>query len=854
MLNKICFTLAFILSGLISFAQTNNSNLPVVDYTEPKDYTLADVKITGVQYLDTKVLLSMSGLTVGQKITIPGDFITKIMDKFWNHGLFSDVKIIASKIEGDKIWLEIQLIERPRLSRLVINGLRKGDVDKLNEKLGIKPGSQVTSNVINTIETIVKKFYREKGFLNATVNIIQTKDTMALNRVFLTAEVDKGKKVKIASVEFIDNNQFTDKRLRRVLKKTKQKSINIFRASKFIEKEYKEDQSKLVDFYTKNGYRDYSLVHDSMVVISNKRIAIYLKVHEGNQYHIRSIKWVGNTKYPDEILDKVLKMKKGDVYDQVSLEKRLSSDEDAVSSLYLDNGYLFFQLVPVEAKIEGDSIDLEMHIAEGTQATIKNIIIAGNTKTNEHVIRRELDTYPGDLFSKSNIISSVRKLAQLGHFDPEKISPEPLPNVSDNTVDIAYKLEEKPNDQLEVSGGWGAGMLIGTLGIKFSNFSVRNLFNLHEWRPVPSGDGQTLSLRVQSNGTYYKAYSMSFTEPWFGGKKPNSFSFSLYRTVQSPARTTLLQTSAQNFKVTGGSVGLGHRLHWPDPNFFINNELAYENYKLNNWSGYFTFSNGTSRNLSFKTTLMRNTVDQPIYPRGGSSFSVSLQITPPYSLFRKENYWLLDPYQRANLSEAEIYQKEQANRYAWIEYHKWTFRAQWYNTLYKNLVLYFNTQFGYLGFFNRALGYSPFGGYTLGGDGFSGYNFYGKETIGLRGYKNETVTPQTQSYYYTAAGERQVSTAAVANIYTKITMELRYPVIMEQSATIYGLAFLEAGNSWYNFENYNPFTLRRSAGVGVRAFLPMFGLLGVDWGYGFDPIPGLSESKGQFHFVIGQQF
>ena len=599
------------------------------------------------------------------------------------------------------------------------------------------------------------------------------------------------------------------------------------------------------------------MLNDSIVVLSDNRIALYIRIHEGDQYHIRSIKWVGNTKYPNEILDRVLKMKKGDVYDQVALDKRLMSDEDAVSSLYLDNGYLFFQLTPIEAQIDNDSIDLEMHIYEGHQATIKNIFITGNTKTNEHVVRRELDTYPGDLFSKANIISSVRRLAQLGHFDPEKISPEPLPNQADNTVDIAYKLEEKPNDQLTVSGGWGAGMLVGTLGIKFSNFSVRNILNLKAWRPVPSGDGQTLSLNVQSNGTYYKAYSMSFMEPWFGGKKPNSFSFSLYHTIQTPPSYSLLQTGSQSFKVSGASIGIGRRLRWPDPNFTLSNELAFENYNLKNWSGYFLFSNGSSKNLSFKTTLMRNTTDQPIYPRSGSLFMVSLQITPPYSAFQKKDFWVLSPSDRRDLSDADIYQREQANRYQWIEYHKWSFKGTWYNQIYQKLVLSFNSQFGYLGYFSRNLGYSPFEGYTLGGDGMAGmggYQNYGQETIGLRGYENNSVTPTILSYYYNSSG-RQTSSISIANIYNKITFELRYPIIMQPSATIYGLAFLEGGNSWYHAEDFNPFSIKRSAGVGLRAFLPMFGLLGVDWGYGFDAIPGRpGANKSQFHFVMGQQF
>jgi outer membrane protein insertion porin family len=817
----------------------------------------------------------MSGLVVGKKITVPGEMITKVVEKFWDQGIFDDVKVIASKIEGDKIWIEIHLKERPRLSSLQLKGLKKSEVEDLNEKLGIKSGSQVTDNVMNTIQFIVKNYFKEKGFINTAINFEQVKDSVFPNKVHLIVNIDKKEKVKILKIAFYGNESFTNKRLRKALKKTKQKDLNIFTGSKFIESKFKEDKKKLLDFFKKNGYRDYRYISDSIEVIDDKYIALHIKIHEGKKYYLRNIKWVGNTKYPSEYLDQLLMMKKGDVYDQVAFNKRLSMDEDAVQSLYLDNGYLFSNIDVVETPVGSDSIDLEMRITEGRQASINRIIITGNEKTNEHVIRRELRTRPGDLFSKSAIMRSVRDLNQLGFFNPEKIEPVPLPNVSDGTVDIQYKLEEKSSDQLEVSGGWGASMLVGTIGLRFNNFSARNLFKGKAWRPVPSGDGQSLSLRAQSNGSYYKAYSMTFTEPWFGGKKPNSFSFSLYYNVQNSSSTGYFDKNPdKSFKVSGASIGLGRRLRWPDDNFTLYNELSYQNYSLKNWyQGNFIFTDGVSQNLSFKTQFGRNTTDQPIYPRSGSNFSLSLQLTPPFSLFKKKNFWIKqyspneegEFYNEARIANEKagttvtskdqiIFNKQQEIKYKWVEYHKWNFKGTWYTRLYKDLVLSFNSQIGYLGFYSRNLGYSPFEGFVLGGDGFSGYSLYGKETIGLRGYENESLTASKLTKYYSGGQESQYYTK-VSNLYQKVTMELRYPITLQPSATIYALAFLEGGNSWYDFEKYNPFAIKRSAGIGIRAFLPMFGLLGIDWGYGFDEVPGNPAANGsQFHFVIGQQF
>ncbi len=854
---KLILTLFFIVH-FVHAQNTDSTKLSIIDYSEAKEYIIQGVKVSGVQFLDTKILLSMSGLVVGRKITLPGEEISKVVDKFWDQGLFSDVKIIASKIEGDKVWLDIQFKERPRLTRLIIKGVKKSEADDLNDMYKIKPGNQVTDNVINTLVNLTKKHFREKGFYNTSVLVSQVPDSLSKNKVYLTLTIDKKKKVRIKKIVFEGNSKFTQSRLRRALKKTKQISWNIIKPSKFIEKDFKEDKVKLKDFYSKNGYRDFSIISDSISFISENRINLKIKIHEGDQFHFRKITWIGNTIYPSEILDKVLILKKGDIYDQVTFDKRLNSDDDAVHNLYYDNGYLFSNLNPVEARIENDSIDLDIYITEGRQATINKINITGNTKTNENVIRRELLTRPGDLFSRTNIVTSVRRLAALGNFDPEKIQPEPLPNPSDGTVDIEYKLVEKANDQLEISGGWGYQSLIGSVGLKFNNFSTAGLFKGKEWRPIPAGDGQSVAIRLQTNGSWMRTMSFSFVDPWFGGKKPNSFSFGVSNQVydQTHGVSTLLSSNnSGKFKMTSLSVGLGRRLKWPDDNFQLVNNLSYQHYLLDNYNqSWFTFSNGNSNTISFGTTFSRQTLDQPIYPRSGSMVSIGLQITPPFSVFKSQNFWLLSPTQSVNLTPSQIFNEEQTNKYQFIEYHKWSYRGIWVNELAKNLVLYFNSQFGYLGYFSRNLGYSPFEGYVLGGSGMTWNTLGGREIIALRGYADQTVTPQTRvAYYYNNI--LSYRTSSMANLYEKLTFELRYPISLQPSATIYVESFLEAGNSWLRYEDFNPFILKRSAGIGIRAFLPMVGAIGIDWGYGFDPIPNNpTANHGQFHFTMGQTF
>ncbi|HOA08848.1 MAG TPA: outer membrane protein assembly factor BamA [Tenuifilaceae bacterium] len=825
MLKSKIFLLLLLLSSVSALAQE-----PSFSYEVPKKYCVKEVRVSGIKFLNPDVLVSVSGISVGDSILVPGDAVTKAIKKLWSQGLFSDIKISATKIENSDIYLDIFLQEQPRISSINFVGVRKGEVSDLKEKLKLRNGSQLTESILENSVEIIRKHYRTKGFLNVDVNPIQENDTALANMVKLTFDIRKNERVKIDQITFDGNTAFTDARLRKSLKKIHRRDINIFKSAKFIQSDYDESKDNLIAFYNENGYRDSKILKDSVFTLNNKRIGINFLVHEGPQYHIRSISWIGNTKLPSEALTAILGMKKGDVYDKTLLEKRLFTDDNSISTVYMDDGYLFFNLDPVESQIQNDSVDLEMRIYEGDQATINKVLIVGNTKTNEHVIRRELWTKPGYLFSKSEITRTIRELGQMGHFDPEKLDVQPMPNPAEGTVDLKYVVEEKANDQLEISGGWGNKMFVGTVGIRFTNFSVRRLFDKEAWRPVPSGDSQSLSLRASTNGTYYKAFSFSFTEPWLGGRKPTNFSFSVYHTIQNGGVDYFYQTSDKYFKVTGASVGIGTRLKWPDDYFSIYNEISYQNYNLKDWTGYFLFSNGQSNNLSYKISLTRNSTDQVIYPRTGSNLSLSLQITPPYSLFNGKNY--------SAFSGSE--------KYKWIEYHKWTGRIQWYVPLVEKLVLYSNFQFGIMGYFNSDIGHSPFEGFDVGGDGMSGYNLYGKETIGLRGYKNGSLTP------YTLIDGSYVGDG---HVYDKYTVEIRYPLTLNPQAAIYLLTFFEAGNAWRDASEFNPFNVHRSAGIGARMFLPMLGMLGIDWGYGFDKIPDNPDAhKGQFHFIIGMPF
>lgn len=797
-------------------------------FNAPKKYVIADVSVAGVKYYNTDQIIAISGLLSGDTITIPSEANAMAMKKLWANGMFADVKLNAKKVEGDRIFLEIYLKERPRIVGYSIQGVKKGDQDDLKEKLSLRRGSEFSEFVQNRSVDLIKKFYIEKGFRNVEVKVGFTNDSVIANGIRLYFQVDKKNKMRVKEFEFTGNKKIKSSQLRGAQKKVqRQRWYTFWRSSKYIDKELDEDKNNILEFYQERGYRDARIIGDSVWDIDKKHVGILYKIYEGNQYYYRNLTWTGNTRYPSQMLTNILRVQKGDVYDRVTMEKRLLTEDNSVTTMYMDDGYLFFNVQPVEVKIEGDSVDLEMRIYEGKQATIDNIYIQGNTKTNEHVIRRELFTRPGDLFSKTHIVRSIRDLAQMGNFDPEKLDVKPVPNPANETVDLTYVVEEKPNDQIELSGGWGNGMFVGTVGLRLANFAVGRMFEKDAWTPLPTGDNQTLTLRGQTNGSYYKAVSASFTEPWLGGKKPISFTTSLYYTHQNNAYYAW-QTGTMTMQVLGASVGIGQRLKWPDNYFTLYNSIDMQQYILDNWTGQFMFSDGVSNNLSTKIVLGRNSTDQPIYPRRGSEFSLGLQITPPYSLLNGKDY--KDP----NMKDSE--------RYHWIEYHKWTFRTAWFTSVVGDLVLAFKGQFGYLGYFNKDLGYSPFEGFDVGGDGMSGYSLYGIEVVGLRGYENSSLTPTYNG-------------ARVANVYDKFALEIRFPFVLQPQSTIYGLVFLEAGNAWTHLKDFSPFSVRRSAGAGVRIMLPMIGLLGIDWGYGFDKVPGSNEpSGGHFHFLIGMPF
>tara|TARA_R110001592_G_scaffold32788_2_gene114494 strand:+ start:4793 stop:7276 length:2484 start_codon:yes stop_codon:yes gene_type:complete len=818
----IIYTILFLIP-FCSFAQFSiNSDLEDINYSNPKDYEIGGVIVTGTQFFDTDAIISLSGLAVGDQIKVPGDKISRAIKNLWEQKLFSDVKLLVNKVEGDKIFLEIHVTELPRLSKYKFEGVKKGKQKDLREEIGLIRGKVVTENLIMSTQNKVKNYFLNKGYLNTEVDITQEKDSSFANNIILNIKVDINKRTKIKDINFYNNPSIKAKKLRKGFKDTKRRRFyNIFSVSKYIPNSYQAEKSSVIDRYNEKGYRDAKIESDSVYRVNKKLVSIDITINEGRQYYFRDVKWVGNTIHSTAELNRILDIKPGDVYNKKILDERLFMNQNGrdISSLYLDDGYLFFNISPVEVKIDNDSIDLEMRMYEGKQARINNVTIIGNSKTNDHVIRREIRTRPGQLFSRSDIIRTQRELAQLGYFNPETLGVNPKPDAENGTVDIEYVVEEKPSDQVELSGGWGGGRVIGTLGVSFNNFSARNIFNGRAWRPLPAGDGQKLSLRAQTSGRSYQSYSFSFTEPWLGGRKPNSLSVSLFHQVQSNGQTNA--ESLQRIKIYGTSVGLGRRLKFPDDFFTLYNEVSYQYYVLNQYFSTFAFSDGFANNLSFKTVLSRNSVDNPIYPRTGSQTTLTLQLTPPYSLFRPKD----TDYE--NMSAQQ--------KYKFTEYHKWKFQTSWFSKLVGDLVLNTKAGFGYLGSYNSALE-SPFERFYLGGDGLSGFSIDGREIIALRGFGNGDASPSTG-----------------ATVISKYTAELRYPITLNPSATIYGLVFGEAGNSWSEFSQANPFQVNKSAGFGVRIYMPFFGMLGLDWGYRFDQIPGKTDpnSRSEIHFSIG---
>ena len=851
---------------------------PDISYAgTPRQLEIGGLAVKGVEGYEDYVLTGLSGLSVGQMISVPGTEITEAVKRYWRHGLFSQVAITADSIVGQKVYLCIHLATRPRVSNINYNGLKKSERDDMEAKLGIMRGAQITPNMIDRAKILAKKYFDDKGYKNAEIDIVQRDDVTGKNQVILDVNIDKKAKMKVRKIIFEGNDQLTDRKIKgNLIKKGAFGKINeagklknFFKSKKFTPERYSEAKKALIDKYNELGYRDAAILEDSVWTVDDKHVNVFVKLDEGQKYYLRNITWVGNTVVTSDYLSAVLGMKKGDVYNQKQMKKRLTEDEDAVGNYYWNNGYLFYNLDPVEVNIVGDSIDLEMRIQEGTQAHISHVRIYGNDRIYEEVVRRELRTKPGDLFSKDALQRSARDIASMGFFDPEKVNPDIKPNYEDGTVDINWELEQKSNDQLEFSLGWGQTGIIGRVGIKLNNFSMRNLFGKNKMHRgiMPIGDGEQLSLSLQSNGSYYSSISGGYSTGWFGGKRPNSFSLSAFYSKQSDISSTYRNSAWMNnyynyyggygsynssyydytsmmddskyIKLFGASIGWGKRLRWPDDYFQLSMQLAYTRYMLRDWS-YFIISNGNCNNINLGVTLSRTSTDNQLFPRRGSEFMASVTLTPPWSLLDNKNYGALATTETYN-TDVDRYNAELQDKYRWIEYHKWKLKTRTYTALsngQKCLVLMTRVELGLLGAYNNDKN-SPFETFYVGGDGMSGYSSgYAEETIGLRGYENGSLTP------YRAEGYA----------YDRFTLELRYPFMLGNT-TIYGLGFLEGGNAWSEANKFNPFELKRSAGLGVRIFLPMVGLMGIDWAYGFDkPYPGSSKGGSQFHFILGQEF
>lgn len=832
--------------GVGAPAATPASTDDLVNYASPKEYEITGLTMTGTRYLDPNSLVSLSGLKVGDKIRLPGEVTGSSVRKLMESGLLDNVELFANHAGEGKVALVFRAQERPRLYRVSFMGVKKGEQDNLKDKVKLNLGKIVTNTITKNTQMAVRKFFVDKGYLNTKVKITTIPDS-ARNNATMRVLVDKGQKVKIAKINFEGLTEVDESAVRMKMKGTKEMRFGrLFTPSKFVPKKYDEDKQKLLEYYNKLGYRDATIEDDTIINNGGNIISINVKLNEGHKYYYRNVDFSGNYLYTATQLRQVLGITKGDVYNPDDLDKRLNGNPGQdLSSQYMDLGYLYYNAQPIERAVEGDSIDLEIRIFEGKQATINRVILNGNTKTSDHVVMRTVRTLPGQKFSKTALIRTQRELATLGYFDPEKIGINPVPQ-SDGTVDIEYSVEEKPSDQIELSGGWGGYVgFVGTLGLTFNNFSARNIPNFSAWRPLPAGDGQRVQLRFQANGSQYQVYSLSFTEPWLGGRKPNAFSVSashtVYKTFYDPTNPYSIYQSLKGRTPTGSytntaiTVGLGRQLKIPDDYFSLSNSLTYQRYDLNNLDlFYIGYKNGISNNITFNTTLSRNSIDNPQFPRNGSSFTLSGSFTPPYSAFK---------------TTSETATPE--NKYKWVEYHKWMFDASWFQTVFGKLVLNTRAHLGFLGSYNKRTDIGPFERFVLGGSGLAGQGQFAlaQDIIGLRGYDDRSV--------YTADYNRVSDATARSQggvVYNKFVAELRYPVSLNPSATIFVLTFLEAGNNWGSYKQYNPFDLKRSAGFGARIFMPAFGLIGIDYGYGFDTIPGVKDkASGQFHFTIGQQ-
>ncbi|MCH5220360.1 MAG: outer membrane protein assembly factor BamA [Muribaculaceae bacterium] len=869
-INSVCLSIVLALGlSAQNGAPTDTIYNPTVLFNSmPRTYEIADLQVTGAPNYDDFLILGYTGLKVGDRVSIPGDDITNAVKRLMRQGLFAQARVKVLKTYGDKAWLEIELRTQPRISEVIYEGVGGGEKKDLQEKLNLLPGNQITQNIVNRVEAIVRKFYADKGFKNAEVHVGLQQDLSKDNEMIVKISVNKRDKIKVHKIYIDGNEVLSDRQLKWAMKKTNENNdiLKLFSQKKFVENDYEDDKNRILEKYNEKGYRDAKILADSVVPVSENRVDVYLTVDEGKRYYIKDINWVGNTVYNNEILDAYLGMKPGDVYNQKMLNKRLTDDEDAVSSLYMDNGYLFYQLVPIEREIDGDSISLEMRMMEGPQARINNVVINGNDRLYEKVVRRELRVKPGELFSKSDLIRSLREIAQTGHFNPEALNPDIQPNEENGTVDVILNLESKANDQIEFSLGWGQTGIIGKLSLKFTNFSIKNLLHPSTYRGViPQGEGQTFTVSAQTNARYYQAYSISFLDPWFGGKRPNSLSVSAYYSRQTGINSSYYNNSIYNpynyygmynygygygyndyynnsyqnaydpnklLQMVGVSLGFGQRLKWPDDYFTFTAELGYTWYYLKNWEYLYYMQNGTSNAIVLGLTLARRSIDNPLYTRSGSDFSLSLQLTPPASLFMGKRNWKQLSEENTTASKKELYK--------WIEYWKLKFKSRTYTPLFNahgtyTPVLMTRADIGLLGSYNKYLK-SPFETFYVGGDGMSGSWTYATETIALRGYDNGALTPYSDGYAYTRFG-----------------LELHFPLLLQPTTTIYALGFVEAGNAWTALKDFNPFQLKRSAGAGVRIFLPMVGMMGIDWAYGFDKVFG-QKGGSHFHFILGQEF
>ncbi|MDT7829605.1 POTRA domain-containing protein [Pricia sp. S334] len=862
------FTLLLLLLTTFAVAQE-------LSFEDGKKYILGGLEVTGLQSYNEQTVKTYTGLRVGQPITVPGDEISSVINKLWGLELFRDIDFFITDIDGDKIFLELHITERPTLSDIKVNGVKPRKVDGILDDTDLKKGKKITESLIANTKNYLENKYKKEGYLNAKVAIAVANDTSQTNAQKMVINVNKGDKVKIKKIIFEGNEQLSDSRLRGAMKKTKQKQFfRFWKKSKFIAEDYENDKQLLIDRYAENGYRDARIVSDSIIKVDENNINLKFDIEEGDKYYFGEIDFVGNTVYTDRQLASVLGVKKGDTYNGVLLRERIADDSkpdaEDLTNLYQNSGYLFSSINPVEVSAQNDTIDFEIRIIEGKETFLDHVDVVGNDRTNDHVIYRELRTRPGQKYNKSDIIRTIQELQQLGYFDAEQISPDILnPNPNEGSVDLKWNLVESGSSQIELQGGYGGGGFIGTLGLSFNNFSIKNIFNGEAYKPVPMGDGQTFAMRVQASRSF-RVYSLNFAEPWFGGKKPVRFSLNFSRTQQfrtdfrNSTRSRLKVIKDEGFSITSVSAGLAKRVQWPDDYFTVSHSLGYQLYEFNNYNlGLFNITNGTSNSLTYTLGISRNAISGGrIFPRGGSNFEVTARLTPPYSLFSNKDYASLRdrnkelvPIVRAqggqNTPERRELEDIDQQRFKWLEYYKLKFKGDWYTTLVgsgdKSLVLRTNAEFGFLGSYNNDVGDVPFERFFVGGDGMGNFTLDGRDIIALRGYKNQSLTPVDPLTRQQEGGL----------VYNKYSLELRYPLTLKPSASIYGLTFLEAGNAFRNFQEFNPFDLKRSAGVGLRIFMPAFGLLGIDFGYGFDPDNTGQETSPhgwETHFIIGQQF